>query len=130
MKDVTTYKIETGTNANGQTVTTLYKTGVNSTVFNEPSYIKDWTDHTPTEAEIEHEKELNDWSRWNTELKRGEPIEVSEAIYYDMLGCLPPHKMEGNYFEVGEPNHHEGGKAIYRAFFIQDGKYFTSYPRN
>ena len=137
------YAIHTGTSANGQVVTTLYKTHgkwASGELFelSEPSYIKAWyfeiesdlQDTPVTEAEILHEIELNDWTRWNTELTPGQKIEISECIYDDLLGCLPPHRYEKNYFEVGEPHHHTNkGEAIYRACWIEDGKFYTGYPK-
>lgn len=128
MSNNNTFKIITGLNKNGQSITSLYKVGVNGTTFTEPVFLKMWEEPTP--EEIENEKMLNDWSRWNEKLIKDEIIEVSGAIFYDMLGCLPPHKMEGNYFEVGEPNHHDNkGRAIYRAFYYENGKYYTCYPK-
>jgi hypothetical protein len=92
----------------------------------------------PTDEEINHVIELNDWSRWNKELiKDKEPVEVSENIYYDMLNCLPPKNWKGTYFEVGEAHHHDNnGKAIHRAFWSEDSntrpytRYFTGYPKS
>lgn len=134
------FAIETGTTANGQKVTTLYKTHVkmqNDYYEKErPDYIKAWyftpdtNDKEVTEEEIMHEIELNDWSRWNEDLKPGDKYEISEAIYYDMLGALPPRRRNGNYFEVGEPHHHlNNGKPIHRACWMENDKYFTGYPK-
>lgn len=134
------YAMETGLSKNNQEVTTLYKTHfkMNNEFYklDEPTYLKSWyftpdtKDTRVTLAEIEHEMILNDWSRWNTELKRGEPLEVSEIIYYHMLSALPPKNWNGNYYEVGEPHHHENGKPIHRAFWQVGNKYFTGYPKH
>jgi hypothetical protein len=75
---------------------------------------------------------LNDWTKWNAQpLKEGQRIEISEHIYYELMNCLPPHVHLCNYFEVGEPNHHDSqGKPVHRACWIEDGKYYTGYPHN
>ena len=131
--------IETGTTANGQKVTTLYKTRWNDgTELTEPQYLKAWyftpgtNDTEVTREEILKEIELNDWSRWNTGLKPGAPVEISEAIYFYMLECLPPRNWIGSYFEVGEPHHHDdNGRPVHRAFWQDEEtkKYYTSYPK-
>lgn len=134
------YETETGVTNNGQTVTTLYKTHGkwdNGELFelSRKSYIKGWyftpdvKDTEVTEADILKEIELNTWERWNKELPQGQKVEVSEAIYWDMLEALPPRKRNGNYFEVGEPHHHlNNGTPIHRACWIENNQYFTGYP--
>lgn len=135
------YATETGTTANGQTVTTLYKTHgkfENGQLFelSSPEQIKDFyftansNDTETTEVDILNEIVLNDWSRWNKELTPNNTVEVSEYIYYEMLSCLPPINMNGSYFEVGEAHHHDNtGKPIHRAFWVEGSKYFTGYPK-
>jgi hypothetical protein len=73
---------------------------------------------------------LSDWSRWNTELPKGQRVEINEEIYHELLGALPPRvwNQETSYFEVGEPHHHEEGRAIHRACWIEFGRYYTGYP--
>lgn len=124
-----------GRDKHNREVFTLYKTHVISNghtyKLNEPEYLKAWYDGDPTTEEIKHVVMLNDWSRWNQSLiKDSEPVEVSEAVYYDMLNCLPPRNWNGDYFEVGEPHHHDSnGKPIHRAFYKEGDKFFTSYPK-
>jgi len=44
-------------------------------------------------------------------------IPTTEAMYWQMLECLPPRKMIGQNFLVGEVNDHtEDGKGIYACF--------------
>ena len=44
-------------------------------------------------------------------------IPTTEAMYWQMLECLPPRKMLGQNFLVGEVNdHNEDGEGIYACF--------------
>jgi len=44
-------------------------------------------------------------------------IETTEDMYWEMLGALPPAKMLGQNFLVGEPlRHNEKGEAVYSCF--------------
>jgi hypothetical protein len=122
-------------NRNGQTITTLFKIRgqyPNGTFFelDEPEPLKLW-EGLPNYDIIGREIELNNWKRWNAQpLHKGQKIEISEAIYYHLMGCLPPHYMEKFYFEVGEPTHHdEKGRAIFRACWIENGNFYTGYPK-
>lgn len=96
----------------------------------EPEIIKEY-ETKPTQSQLDEEITLNDWSRWNVQpLTEGQRIEISEAIYWHLLECLPPRKYNGSYFEVGEPDHHDkNGKPIHRACWIENGKFYTGYPR-
>jgi len=110
-------------------VNILVKYGSQYGMYDNPELIKEYP-HRPTLSEIKHEININDWARWNTELiKDSEPVEVGESVYYHMLECLPPRNWKGSYFEVGEPHHHENGKAIHRAFWEDNGKFYTGYPK-
>jgi hypothetical protein len=73
---------------------------------------------------------LNDWTRWNKSLKFGDCCEISEHVYNSMLEAVPPVNWVGSYFECGEPHHHRNGKAIRRAFWKVDNRFFTGYPNN
>lgn len=88
-------------------------------------------EQVPNRNEIYREVMLNDGYRWRkAELKEGEAIEISERVYYFLLNCMPPRRWVGNYFEVGECDHHDGkGVAIYRACNVVDGKYYTGHPK-
>jgi hypothetical protein len=129
------YILKAEANSENKPFFVLYKTHgkwPNGELFEKvhPDYIKDWPDNEPTAEEIQHELMLNDWSRWNTELPEGQKVEVSEFIYYSLLECLPPRIMESGYFEVGEPHSHDNkGRAIHRACWMEQGKYFTGYPK-
>jgi len=109
----------------------LFKVKSGDYSFDEPQEVKEF-DTEPTKEELQNEAKLNDWSRWNEGLRPNEePVEVSEAIYWDMLGAVPPHVHKGSYFEVGEPHHHlNNGKPIHRAFWKEGNKFFTGYPKN
>ena len=134
------YILVTDINRHGQKIHTLYKIAVSEEgkprfAFSEPTYIHEWeSDSEPTREMIDREIMLNDYSRWNKGLQKdAPPVEVSESVYYDMMGAVPPHYMTNNYFEVGEAHHHENGKPIYRAFWIENTgngyAYFTGYPK-
>lgn len=126
------------TNNEGQKVVSLYSTHweFNGQIEEkkEPDHIKDFyysegIDQYPA-AQIEQEIILNNWERFNKDLTEGQKVEISEHIYYHFLNCLPPRNWNGKYFEVGEPHHHDNkGRAIHRACWIEDGKFFTGYPK-
>lgn len=129
------FSIHTGTDRHNRSVYSLvkthYKYGDNIYKLHEPDFLKTWYDYIPTYEEVENEMILNDWTRWNTELKEGQKVEISEAVYYHLLGCVPPIKMNGTYFEVGEPHHHDNkGCPVHRACWIENDKYYTGYPKN
>jgi len=108
----------------------LLKTKSGDYTLYEPILVREF-EAEPTREELQKEMMSNDWSRWNTDLRPNlEPVEISEFIYWDMLGALPPHRRQGSYFEVGEPHHHlNNGKPIHRAFWKENGLYFTGYPK-
>lgn len=44
-------------------------------------------------------------------------IETTEAMYWEMMGALPPRKMTRAAFLVGEPlRHNHEGRAVYSCF--------------
>ena len=44
-------------------------------------------------------------------------IPTTEAMYWEMLGAVPPRKMVGENFMVGEPLRHDSqGQAIHACF--------------
>ena len=132
------YAIHAGLKNNGQKVISLYKTHIkigDDYYEKDKRYIKSWyfdtNDKEVIKEEINHEIVIDDWSRWNEHLNIGDKFEISECTYYDLLNCLPPHRWDGSYFEGGEPHHHlNNGKAIHRACWIEEGKFYTGYPHN
>ena len=51
-------------------------------------------------------------------------IPTTEAMYWEMLEVLPPRKMQGQNFLVGEPLRHNGqGEAVYSCFTKFGGTY-------
>jgi hypothetical protein len=51
--------------------------------------------------------------------------EVTEARYYEMLNVLPPERMRGGAFLVGEPfNHNAAGEPRFDYFYQKDGRYY------
>ena len=55
---------------------------------------------------------------WDTmKSNPSEWIPTTENMYWQMLGALPPTKMLGANFLVGEPEQHNGkGEAVYACF--------------
>jgi hypothetical protein len=50
---------------------------------------------------------------------------VSEARYWEMLGCLPPAVQTGAGFLVGEPwRHDDGGRPMFAPFLEFGGKFY------
>ena len=56
-------------------------------------------------------------------------IETTEAMYWQMLECLPPREQDGARFLVGEPKTHNAeGKAVHACFWEKaDGRYFAKH---
>jgi len=55
-------------------------------------------------------------------------IETTECMYWDMLEVLPPVRMTGRHFLVGEADHHNAqGEAVYACFKKVGSKYFARY---
>lgn len=53
---------------------------------------------------------------------------TTEDMYYDQLGAVPPVRMGGGVFLVGEAaNHTSKGEAVYAAFASKGGQYFARY---
>lgn len=51
--------------------------------------------------------------------------EVSEEVFYDMLGAVPPERMSGGAFLVGEAwDHNSSGEFRYEMFYQEGEKYF------
>jgi len=108
----------------------LFKVKSGNYYFDSPVLVKQF-EAEPTKEQLQNEAKLNDWTRWNEGLIKGsEPVEVSEYIYFDMLGCMPPRNWQGSYFEVGEPYSHDNqGRPIHRAFWKEGELFFTGYPK-
>ena len=55
-------------------------------------------------------------------------IETTEKMYWDMLEVLPPVRMDGRKFLVGEADHHnDAGEAVYACFKKIGSKFFARY---
>jgi hypothetical protein len=55
-------------------------------------------------------------------------IETTEAMYWEMLGCMPPERMAGGKFLVGEPaDHNERGEAVYACFKKLGARFYARY---
>jgi hypothetical protein len=55
-------------------------------------------------------------------------VETTEKMYWDMLEVLPPVKMTGRHFLVGEADHHtSGGEAVYACFKKSGTRFFARY---
>jgi hypothetical protein len=54
-------------------------------------------------------------------------IETTEAMYWEMLECVPPRAMAGGRFLVGEAKtHNEHGQAVHACFDERaDGRFFA-----
>jgi hypothetical protein len=63
-------------------------------------------------------KQLEWQELWNAmDASPNEWIPTTEAMYWQMLEVLPPRKMLGQNFLVGEANdHNSDGEAVYSAF--------------
>jgi len=54
-------------------------------------------------------------------------VPTTEAMYWDMLECLPPTDQKPNSFLVGEPKSHNAGEAVYACFKISGGEVFAKH---
>lgn len=54
-------------------------------------------------------------------------IETTEAMYWNMLECVPPRCMAGGRFLVGEAKTHVNGEAVHACFWSKDGGYFAKH---
>lgn len=55
-------------------------------------------------------------------------IETTEKMYWDMLEVLPPIRMDGRKFLVGEADHHNAtGEPVYACFKRLGSKFFARY---
>lgn len=71
-----------------------------------------------------------EWSNlWNAMRSNPETWHpTSEAMFDAMLNCLPPARMGGGRFLVGEPDHHNAkGEAVFAAFKQTGSAYFAKY---
>lgn len=55
-------------------------------------------------------------------------IETTEKMYWDMLGVLPPVRMDSRKFLVGEADSHNAqGEAVYACFKKQGERFYARY---
>jgi hypothetical protein len=64
------------------------------------------------------------------EVKANEWEEVTYEHFNEMLCCLPPEKMEGPAFAVGEPSSHlnDTGEATFDCYIQIGNRYFGKHP--
>lgn len=71
-----------------------------------------------------------EWSAlWEAmDAKPDEWIETTEAMYWQMLECLPPRAQAGGRFLVGEAKtHNQDGKAVHACFRRVGTDYFAKH---
>ena len=56
----------------------------------------------PNETELIEALQSDNWSARFKDMEEGKRVRVSERIYYDMLGCVPPKKQTATSFYCGE----------------------------
>lgn len=61
-----------------------------------------YTAQAPTEAELIEMDWADNWEAVFTQMRNGKKARVSERIYQDMLGAVPPIKFNGSSFYCGE----------------------------
>ncbi len=54
-------------------------------------------------------------------------IETDEEMFYEQLGCVPPERMDGKCFLVGEMVDYLPDGPLYSCFIDVEGRYFTRY---
>ena len=74
----------------------------------------------PTDAELLEAYLSDQWDAVFNTMRAGERVRVSERVYYDMLGAVPPKKQNATSFYCGEP--YSG--SLYYYFEKVDGKYY------
>jgi len=74
----------------------------------------------PTDQEIQTTLDSDHWNSRFEAMAKGERIRVSERIYFDMLGAVPPIKQTRTSFYCGEC--YSG--RLYHFFEKVDGHYY------
>ncbi len=71
-------------------------------------------------------KTLKGWTKGDFQENVKPGNEIDDEMYFYFLEVLPPRKMKGYGFLVGEPySHNNQGKAVYDSFYESpDGKRF------
>lgn len=72
----------------------------------------------PNETQLIESLMSDNWHSAFDQMKEGKTVRVSDRIYYDMLGCVPPLKYTANGFYCGEA--YSGN--LHHYFYIEDGK--------
>jgi hypothetical protein len=57
----------------------------------------------PNETEVIEALQSDNWKQRFQDMEDGKRVRVSERIYWDMLGAVPPIRQTGTSFYCGEP---------------------------
>jgi hypothetical protein len=71
----------------------------------------------PTQTDIIEAIKSDNWKARFDDMREGKKVRVSERIYYDMLGSVPPLKYTQNGFVCGEAY----SSNVYYHFWKEDG---------
>jgi hypothetical protein len=86
-------------------------------------YIEDWMFE-----DDRREAKQKAWKEMISKLRAGETVEISEEVYDDWLGCLPPLEMKGGRFAVSEAvTVTSKGEDIYTCCIQIDDKFYAKY---
>lgn len=86
-------------------------------------YIEDWMFE-----DDRREAKQKAWKEMIQKLRAGETVEITEEVYDDWLGCLPPLEMKGGRFAVSEAvTVTSKGEDIFTCCMRLDGKYYAKY---
>lgn len=72
----------------------------------------------PNDTDIIEALMSDNWKKVFESMEKGETVRVSERIYYDILGCVPPIKQTAKSFFCGEA--YSGN--LHHFFFKENGK--------
>ena len=72
----------------------------------------------PNETELIEALSSDNWGARFDDMRGGKKVRVSDRIYFDMLGAVPPKKQTANSFFCGEA--YSGNLHYY--FSLEDGK--------
>ena len=74
----------------------------------------------PTQTDLIEALISDNWGARFEDMRKGKTVRVSDRIYYDMLGSVPPAKYTPNAFYCGEP--YSGNLHYYFYRDENDGK--------
>lgn len=79
--------------------------------------------------EYDDDEEVYSYSNWKMDgsLKVQQGQYISQKVYEQLSGDVPPHYNDKGYFQVGEPYSHKDGRALYQTYKYDPAKKLYKY---